>query len=217
MKKAILVLLVLVVVGYAAAEVFAKRFVEERIERAVAEREPQAREIRAEVSAPLLFGLLTSGAVSRIEVSASQVPVVRVFSTDRITAVLHGVELDRAASRERRRAVVRSIDRLEVTVEVAQEELSRVLPPGYRFELAPGAVTLQGPAGLSVRGRLAVQPPAGLRFEPLSVPLLPAGVRVPLVELAEVLFVSCISSVELLPGLLRVTCSRDDPPVPFPA
>ncbi|MGH2771284.1 MAG: hypothetical protein ACRDJF_12305, partial [Actinomycetota bacterium] len=69
-KKLFFAFLLLVLAGYGAVEVAAKRFAEAKIEQAVAERDPQARDVKADVSAPVVFDLARERTVRSVEVSA---------------------------------------------------------------------------------------------------------------------------------------------------
>lgn len=215
LKKLLLLVLVVVLGGYAAAEVWAKGFAETKLEEAVAEKDPQAQQVEASVSVPLIFGLLTRGRVERVEVAATHVAAGSILA-DRASAVLHGVALDVGASVSRRKLVLRSIDLLDVVVEISQEEASKLLPAGYSFEFGPGSVALRGPGGIEIGGDAVVEPPAAVRFQPDPGVSLPRGVTVPAIELAGVSFVACVREVVFTPGVMQVTCSQENPPPRFP-
>jgi hypothetical protein len=206
-KKLFFAFLLLVLAGYGAAEVGAKRFAEARIEKTVAERHPQARDVDAEVSAPLIFDLARGESVRRVEVSAGHLGLGDLLA-DRAIAEATRVQVDLGASVRERKLVIDSIDRLDLSLEISQEELSKLAPPGFSFELGSGVVTVRGPVG-SVQGRLEVASPSELRFRPQApLPGLPAiAVTFDLAPL-----VDCLQGVEVVPGILRVTCSKDDPP-----
>ncbi len=206
-KKLFFAFLLLVLAGYGAIEVAAKRFAEGRIEQAVAERHPQARDVSAEVSAPVIFDLARGESVRRVEVSAGHLDLNDLLA-DRVSAEATGVQVDLRASARQRKLVISSIDRLDLDLEISQEELSKLAPRGFSLELGSGVVTVRGPVG-SVQGRLEVASPSELRFRPQApLPGLPAiALRLDLAPL-----VDCLQGVEVVPGAIRITCSKNDPP-----
>lgn len=215
MRRTLVVLVVLAGAGYGAAEVAAKNYAEKALAESAAAQDPIAEEAEAEVSAPLLWGLITRNTIDRIEISTRHV-TVGPFIADRTVAVLTGVHLDRAASLREFEAVVSSIDRLDMTVEISAAEASKVLPEGFAFEfVGGGVVAIRGP-GVSVRGRLVVAPPSAVRFEPEAGVRLPRGFSPPRWEFEDIPFVTCIREIEILPGRARVTCSQENPPPTFP-
>lgn len=213
LKKIFLVVLILLGASYAGAEFAAASFAEKAIAESAAERDPLAREVTAQVSKPLLFNLLRSSVIDRIEVSTTHVQVGPV-SADRATAVLYGVRLDVGASIAQREPVVESIDRLEMTLEISQGAASAVLPEGFRFEFHSGGRVVLAGNGIEVSGRLTLVPPATLRFEP-DAGSVPPGIN-PEWTLEEIPFVTCLESLEISEGVARVSCSQEDPPPDFP-
>lgn len=212
LKKIFLVVVILLGASYAGAEVAAARFAEKAIAESAAERDPLARVVTAQVSKPLLFNLLRSSVIDRIEVSTTHVQVGPV-SADRATAVLYGVRLDVGASIARREPVVQSIDRLEMMLEISQGAASAILPEGFRFEFHSGGRVVLAGNGIEVSGGLTLVPPATLRFEPDEP--VPPGIN-PEWTLEEIPFVTCLESLEIDEGVARVSCSQEDPPADFP-
>ncbi|MGH9196090.1 MAG: hypothetical protein ACRD1T_10155, partial [Acidimicrobiia bacterium] len=143
-RKLFFLLLVLLLGGYAAAEVYAKGYAEERIEEAAAEKDPLARGSDAEVSFPAIFQVATRSQIDRVVLVNRHVDV-GPFLADEIGATLTGVHLDRARSVAERRPRITSIDRLETKITISQGEASKVLPEGFRFEFGDGNVRLIGP------------------------------------------------------------------------
>ncbi|MGH2767929.1 MAG: LmeA family phospholipid-binding protein [Actinomycetota bacterium] len=208
-RRVLLVFVVLMAVAYAAAEVGAKRWVEAKIARYAREQDPLAADVEAEVSAPLLFGVISRSAVDRVVVSARSVAVGTLVA-DRAQAELSGVHLRALESVRRGAPVVDSIDHLEASVEMTDQELSKLLPPGFRFEFEDGVPILQGPA-VELRLRLR-RDGTRIRLEVDPGVPLPAGLSLPVLELAEVPFLACIEEVSFRPGRMLVLCRMDHPP-----
>lgn len=211
-KKLLLVLVILLVGGYAVAEVAAKSFAERSLAENAASKDPVATEVEAEVSSPLLWQLFTTSTIKRIQISTRHI-AIGPFTADRVTAVLTNVHLDRAASIRESEPIVDSIGRLDMIVELGDDEVSKALPEGTTFEFVKDSVILKA-GSLSVEGKLEVTEPDTIRFVPDSP--LPGGVRPPSWKLEDIPFVSCIRNIEIHPGFVRVTCSQQDPPARFP-
>lgn len=210
-RRLVVILIVLAAAGYGVAEVYAKGYAEERMVQMAEERDPLAQGSEASVSAPLIFGIVRNGTIARIEISNRHLDV-GPFIADQVSAVLTGVHLDRAESFRTRSIKLESIDRIEMSVEVTQEEASKVLPEGFRFEFSEDRVSLIG-GDLEVSGRFEISGHNEVTFtsdEPIP------GARSITWRFGAIPFVTCISSVELEEGLLIVVCTEDNPPAQFP-
>lgn len=210
-RKLLLLLVILILGGYGAAEVWAKGLAEEKIEEAAEERDPLARGSDASVSFPLLWGVMTRGTINRVEISNRHVEL-GPFVSDEVRAEFTGVHIDRARSIAARRPEVISIDRAEISFTVSQEEASKVLPQGFRFDFGDNAVALIGP-GIQIPGRIESSGDSGLRFIP-EQDALPRGVGAAW-DFGDMPFVECAVEVSITPGLMRASCAVDDPPVEF--
>lgn len=215
MRRLLILLLVILVVLYGAADVYAKRFAQSKIEEQVMKRYPVAGEVDATVSVPLIFGLITGSKVDRVEVAINHVNAGEFF-TDRVTAVFTGVHVKVGESISRRELVVDSIDRLDVTVEILEGEASRTLPSGFAFDFQDGRVSVTGPGGVSVEGEFEVREHE-VRFVPVETVSIPGGFRSPIWNLTALPLASCLREIEIVPGRVRITCSVDSPPAEFPA
>lgn len=215
-RRALMVFLIIVLLGYGALEVAAKTFAERRLEELAEERHRLALEAQASVSVPLLYGIVVNSRINRVEIATTQLNL-GPFVADRAGAVIEGIHLDRLATLAEREPVIQSIDRLEMFVEFTSEEASRVLPEGFSFAfVADGSVQLQIPGGNSVRGRLVIIEGVLVRFDPEAGAALPPGLRQPLWSFVDIPFVTCLQSVEIRAGTARITCVEEDPPSRFP-
>lgn len=212
MRRLIWLLAILVVI-YGAGEFAAKSYAEDKIEEQVKDKYSLAREVDASVSVPLIFGLITGSAIDRVEVAVDHFDAGE-FLTDRVTAVLTRVHIDAGESIRRRELVVDSVERLDVTIEISDDEASKSLPQGLAFRFESGKVSLEG-AAVSVDGKFEV---AGndVRFVPEQTPALPREFQAPVWKLGSLPLVTCLRDIEVLSGLVRITCSTDNPPAEFP-
>lgn len=208
-----MVFVALLVAGYGAAEVFAKSYAERSLAENAASHDPIAETATAKVSAPLIWGLLTKSTIARIEISTEHVQLGPIVG-DRTTAVLTDVHIDRKASIRESEPIVDKIGRIDMSVEISSQEVSKLLPEGFSLESSPGKVTLKGPRGISLAGKLVVRGPDTIAFEP-DAPL-PRGLQPPSFQLGDIPFVSCLQQVEMMAGKVKVTCSQDNPPPTFP-
>lgn len=199
---------------YGAAEVLAKGYAQTKIEENVKERYPAAREVKSSVSAPVIFGLLTQSAISRVEIAVRHVEA-GVLLTDRVSVTLYDVRIDLGESIRRREAVVDRIDRLDLTVEISDDQASKTLPEAFAFEFSPEGVVITAP-GIRIRGRLQIASESQLVFVPEEPQRLPPSFRPPVWELKGIPLFACLEKVEVRPGRVRVTCSIEDPPTDFP-
>lgn len=176
-KKILIGLLVVIIAGYASAEVVANQSVESAITKRVKEEDPATRDVKSQVSIPLIFPLLRGAPVRRIAVAAGHVGMGGRFFADRAEAEFRGVMIDRDRLLNQRQVKVTAIDHAEITIEITQAEVSKILPAGsgLSFEFTQGGVSVAGP-GVRVRGKLTVVQPSGIRFEPDAGALLPPGV-----------------------------------------
>lgn len=213
MRKGLIVAAVILPVLYVGAEVGAKTFAEKTLAENAASHDPVADEAEAKVSSPLLWDLFTKDVVRRIEVSTTHIDI-GPFLADRAEAVLNGVHIDRQASIKESEPIVSRIDLLEMTLTLAQEEVSKILPPGFTFQFQSGSVVLKGPLGLNLEGFFEVRGANGIAFVPKNK--LPGGISAPAFELGDVPFVSCIKDVRLEAGKAIITCSHKNAPPIFP-
>lgn len=209
-RKALIILLGALVVLYGGAEVAAKKYAEKALAENAASQDPLATKAEAHISFPLIFGILTRNTIDRIEISTKHIQI-RGFVADKATAVLHGVHLDRAASLRDTEPVIESIDRLDMSIEFRQEEISKLLPQGFRFQFTPGIVTLLGP-GFAVEGDLKVTDAGTIVF----AGSLPRAITLPSIDLGDLPFVSCIRDIDAGPAIVTITCSENNPPPNFP-
>ena len=212
-RRTLIIFVVLIGIGYGAAEVYAKSFAEKSLAENAAAKDPIAQTAQAKVSAPLIWGLLTKSSIDRIEISTQHVQLGPILG-DRTTAVLTDVHIDRKASIRESEPIVDKIGRLDMSVEILQEEASKLLPNGVTFEFTSGNVAIKGPLGVSVDGKLVVRDGDTIAFEPKGV--MPRGIRAPSFKLGDIPFVSCLQQIEAKPGRLRITCSQKNPPATFP-
>jgi hypothetical protein len=213
-RRTIIFILLVLVVGYGAAEVWVKGYAEGRIEEEVAALNPTVRRVEAEVSVPLLFEIIGRAEVSRVEVSTTQVDL-GPFIADRVTAILRNVAVDRWPTLIQREPVIQSIERVDTSVEFTSEQASRVLPQGWSFVFNPGGTAAVRGPGFEVSGRLEVLD-SSIRFAPDPGVAMPGGVAAPRWSFGPIPFVTCLRSVRVSSGLARVTCSVDDPPARLP-
>lgn len=211
-RRILLVFLILLGLGYGAAEALATRYAEKTLAAKAVEKDVVAREATAEVSTPLIWGLLTRNTIDRIELTTNHVQVGPLLA-DRAIAVLTGVHIDRAQSLREAEAVVDKIDRLEVTVILSQEAVSKVLGDGVSVEFSDGAAKLKT-LGLEIEGTFQVVGETSVEFVPNAT--VPRGFPRPKMELANIPFVACIQKILLKPGFVTVTCFKDNPPPDFP-
>lgn len=213
-RRAITFTLLIVVVGYVAAEFWVKGYAEGRIEEEVRALNPTLSGVEAEVSVPLLYEVVGRTKITRVEVSTTQVDL-GPFLADRITATLHGIAVDRWPTVIRRSPVIESIDRVDTTVEFTSEQASQVLPQGWVFVFNPaGGVSVRGP-NFEVQGRLEVVD-SSIRFAPDPTTGMPGGIAPPRWSFGPMPFVTCLRSIQVTSGLARVTCSVTDPPARLP-
>lgn len=211
-RRMLLVFVLLLLLGYGAAEVFATRYAEKTLAAKAIEKDAVAREATADVSTPLIWGLLTRNTVDRIELTTNHVQVGPLLA-DRAIAVLTAVHIDRARSLREAEAIVDKIGRLDVTVILSQESVSKVLGDGVSVEFANGFAKLKA-LGLEVEGTFQVVGETSVEFVPKAS--LPRGFPRPKMELASLPFVNCIQRILIEPGFVTVTCSKDNPPPNFP-
>lgn len=202
------------VLAYVGGEFAAKRYAESSLAMKVVEEDPVARQVKVRVSAPLLFRLMTNRAVDHIFLSASHVDV-GPFLADKVGARIDKIKLDVGRLLRHSEAVITSIDRVDSYVEVSQAQASKVLPPGFRFEFTRSGVVVKG-AGVVVKGRFKIVPPAEVVFELDPGATLPAGMAAPSWTFERIPFVTCLETLAFEPGLLRITCSNRDPVNDFP-
>ena len=186
-KKIVVVGLILLLVAYGGTEVWINNSAESAIANKLKQDHPEASKVQARVSIPVLMSILGNGKIRRVGASAEHVRVASVPVVGRLTGEgdifasnvdveLSGVAIDKDALLQRKELRVDSIDHLDMTAEISQNEASKLLAivPGVRFEFLPG------PGGLSeatsgIHSELGSAGPAwGRRF---SLPLRLRGTR----------------------------------------
>lgn len=151
-------------------------------------------------SFPFLGRLLTSGDVSRLEVSAADV-TVQGLTLARVSVDLRDVTFDRSRMLSDRKVVLKSLGHGTAEADVTQAQLSERL--GVPITLAPGRVQVRV-AGQLVTARASVSENAlhvtvvGLSLPGLAIPKLP--------------LVPCVADAVILAGRIRMTCSVDQIP-----
>jgi hypothetical protein len=226
LKKIVIIGLVLILVAYAGTEIWINNYAESAIAKKLEQDHPEAAEVQARVSIPLLISLLGDGTIRRVGVAARHVRVARVpivgsltgagdiFASD-VDVELSGVKIDKDALLQRKQLRVESIDHLEITTEITQAEASKLLAivPGVAFEFQPDLVRITI-GRIVVGGAFQVEEGTRLRFVPASAVGLPAGLN-PVLVLTNLPFARCTSKLEIKveEGKLRLTCAQDNPPV----
>lgn len=151
-------------------------------------------------SFPFLGRLLSSGSVSRIEVSAAEV-TVEGLTFARVALDLRDVTFDRDRLLSDRKVVLSGLERGMATAEITQDQLSERL--GVAITLSAGKAQVRV-AGQTVTAAASVTDNT-LR---LSVP----GLSVPALGIPKLPLVPCVADAEILPGRVRLTCSVDQIP-----
>lgn len=214
LRRLLLWPLIALIALYGIGEITAKPYAESKIESNVRARYQAAKDVEAHISTPALFDLITRSSIARIEIIIRHVEAGGVVA-DRISAVLTDVDLKLRESIRRGRMVVEAIDRVDVSVEILDDEFSKILPPGFTMQFGTGGATISGPAG-TISGRLEVVSGSQLRFVPQDSGALPVAARSPVLGLRDLPMVTCLEAVTVLPGRARVRCSIEDPPTDFP-
>jgi hypothetical protein len=148
-------------------------------------------------SFPFLGRLLTSGAVSRITVSAADV-TVEGLTLARVSVDLDDVTFDRGRLLSDRKIVLQSLGHGTAEAEVTQDQLSERL--GVPVTLVPGRVQVR------VAGQL-VTAKASVSDNTLHVTVAGLGLKIPKLPL-----VPCVADAVILAGRIRMTCSVDHIP-----
>lgn len=214
-RRAFVAFLLIVLIGYGALEVAAKSYAETTLEELAVERNTLAQSAEAQVSVPLLYGILFRGEMRRVEIATTQVNV-GPFLADRARAVIRGIKVDRFATVLEREPIIESIEAIEMTLEFNSLEASKTLPEGFSFEfLTDGKVRLSGP-NVDVRGRFVILEGPVIRFDPDAGSSLPQVLGTPSWSFDGIPFVTCVSSIEIVAPLARITCVERDPPPRFP-
>lgn len=148
-------------------------------------------------SFPFVGRLLTSGRVSRIEVSTAEVTVEGVTFA-RVALDLRGVTFDRDALVSKQEVRLVSLDRGTASAEVTQAELSERLGV---------AVTLTaGRAQVRIGGQTVT---AGASVNDDVLQLTVAGQSLPRLRIPKPRMLPCVGDVEIVPGRVRFTCTLD--------
>jgi len=209
-KRLALLLLVILAAAYFGAEVLAADYAEKRMAAYIVEREPLIKDPKVSMSRPVVLGLLMNSTIRKVKV-ASDRPNLGLLTAERVEATLSGTHIDRGASISQQKVVVTSIDSIEVSVDVSEEQASRVLPTGFRFTFDSTGVTLAG-RGLRVKGQISSAGTGVLKFKANGS--LPVTVSVPLLRYPRLPLVECLPEVRATQGILKLTCKQFNPPIP---
>jgi hypothetical protein len=225
-KKIVIIGLLLALVVYGGAEILVNNYAESAIAKKLDEDHPEAEGVQARVSIPVLISLLGNGTIRRVGVSAEHVQVARVpavaaltgggaIHAENVNVELSGLKVDKNLLLEEKRLKLESVDHLEITAEISQDEASKILKivPGARFEFLPDVARIRV-GRLTIGGRFRPDQGTKLHFLPGSTSGLP-GTLDPILELTNLPFAKCTDKVDVAldAGKLRVTCSEDDPPI----
>jgi len=151
-------------------------------------------------SFPFVGRLLTSGQVSRIRVAAADI-TVEGLTFARVAVDLRGVTFDRDRFLSERKVVLSSLDQGTASAEVTAEQLSVRLGVDVTLLAGKAQVRVAGQtvtATASVTGNALRLSVAGMSVPPLGIPKLP--------------LVPCVTSAEILPGRIRLSCTIDQVP-----
>lgn len=151
-------------------------------------------------SFPFLGRLLTSGAMSHVRVSATEVTAERITFA-RVSLDLEEVRFDRGRLLSDRTVVLQSLRRGTAEAEVTQDRLSGVL--GVPVTLEPGRVRVR------VAGQL-VTATASVADNVLRLAV--AGLSVPALRIPKLSLLPCVADAEILAGRVRLTCEVDELP-----
>jgi hypothetical protein len=225
-KKIVILGLLVILILYGAAEIWVNNYAESAIARKLKEDHPEAEDVAARVSIPVVVSLLGSGKIRRVGATADHVEVARIplvgklvggaaIHASTVNVELSGLKINRDELLEQKRLQVESIDHLELTAEITQEEASKVLGlvPGAQFEFLPDVARITI-GRLTIGGDFRVEEATKLHFLPGSLSGLPDGLD-PVLELVNLPFVKCTETVavKVEAGKLRVMCSQDNPPI----
>ena len=196
----VLVLLGVVLVVAAGAEILGPPVAERAIERRVAERlEVQSVDARLE-GFPVVPRLLATGKVARLDVDLRGL-VRPELTIDTVRVRLAGIELVRGSFLDGEPRFER-IDRGEVEAEITEDELEAALPGVAGLRLTPGRATVDV-AGVAVDVGVSVSDGA-LRLDlgPLPAVSLPLPTDI----------LPCPLDGEVLEGRVRLSCTLDEVP-----
>jgi hypothetical protein len=191
------VLFGLLVVADVAARTVAEGQIRDRVAVAAGPAGPTTAEIS---SFPFLGRLLTSGHVSRIQVSAADVRV-EDLTIAKVALDLHDVTFDRDRLLSDQKVVLSDLGRGTATAEVTAAQLSERLGVDVTLEAGRARVRV---AGQTVTATASVSDNT-LR---LSV----SGLSVPALRIPRLPLLPCVADAEILPGRIRLTCSVDQVP-----
>ena len=151
-------------------------------------------------SFPFLGRLLTSGAVARVRVSATEVTAERI-TFSRVVLDLEDVTFDRSNLLSDRTVVLESLGRGTAVAEVTQDRISDLL--GVNVSLEPGR------AQVRVAGRMVT---ANASVDDNTLRLTVAGLAVPALRIPRLSLLPCVADAEILAGVVRLTCEVDQLP-----
>jgi hypothetical protein len=158
--------------------------------------------VSAKISSfPFVGRLLVAGEISQVDVAVRDL-TVRGVTFASVGVRLRSVKIDRDALLEDRRVVLASIGRGTAVVEIAGDEISRLLGVTVVLE--------EGNARVSVGGALV---PVSARVDGNTLVVTAAGITLPDIDIPQLPLVSCLTGTEILAGRLRLTCDVDQVPV----
>ena len=146
-------------------------------------------------SFPFLGRLLTSGTVSRVEVSAADV-TVQGLTFARVAVDLRDVTFDRSRLLSDRKVVLSSLGSGVAEADVTQDQLSARL--GVPITLTAGRAQVQ------VGGQLVT---ATASVTDNTLHLVVTGLSVPALAIPKLPLVPCVANAVILAGRIRLTCS----------
>jgi len=184
-----------------AADLAVRSAAEAQLRRRVAAAAQPAGATTAQIdSFPFLGRLLTSGDVSRVQVSAADV-TVEGLTFARVAVDLRDVTFDRKRLLSDQTVVLSSLSRGTATAEVTAEQLSDRL--GLPITLTAGK------AQVRVAGQ-TVTATASVRDNVLQLSV--SGVSVPSLAIPKLPLVPCVADAVIVPGRIRLTCTVDRVP-----
>ena len=194
-------LVVLLAILYVPAELGARALIRAHLAAAARARAPSATGLTTEVGLPVLPNLLLRRDVSSVRIAAGQVNLGRM-TAERVTATATGVHLDVLRSLSQGKAVVSSIDHVDVAASFTPEEASRLLPSGDTFVFSDGTVSLKV-HGVPVPGTARVAANGQLNVDILGIKLTltPSGYP----------FAGCADTARVTPSEVTFSCSLERP------
>jgi hypothetical protein len=200
MRRLIVVLVILGALG-AGGDVGARQWAEGQIESRARAELPDEVSVSAQIRGfPFLPPLFIGGDVSEVDGHFENVPAGALVLAA-VDIELHGIRINRGKLIRERKVELVGIDEGTVSVEIASAVLAKAL--GVPINISGGQLKVAG-AGVSAVAKLSV------RDNALVIDVAGIVRRVPIPKTR---LVPCASSVTVLAGRVRLTCTiRDVPP-----